>query len=85
MCAELLVGVHLAQGTARVEGRRAKIRALLSAVPIVDFTLEIAEGWAELFTTLSRRGQLIPANDLAVAATARRGRLVTKGHERVVP
>ena len=27
--------------------------------------------WAELFATLSRAGQLIPANDLAVAATAR--------------
>ena len=26
--------------------------------------------WAELFTTLSRAGHLIPANDLAVAATA---------------
>ncbi|MGH7332223.1 MAG: PIN domain-containing protein [Candidatus Rokuibacteriota bacterium] len=71
VCAELLVGVHLARGAARAEGRRAKIRALLSTVPIVDFTLEVAEHWAELFTTLSRRGQLIPANDLAVAATAR--------------
>ena len=29
-----------------------------------------AERWAELFATLSRRGRLIPANDLAVAATA---------------
>lgn len=71
VCAELLVGVHLAQGAARAEGRRAKIRALLSTLPIVDFTLEIAEHWAELFSTLSRRCQLIPANDLAVAATAR--------------
>ena len=26
--------------------------------------------WARLFSTLSRAGQLIPANDLAVAATA---------------
>ena len=51
-------GVHLAQGAARAEGRRAKIRALLSTLPIVDFTLEIAEQWAELFTTLSRRGRL---------------------------
>jgi predicted nucleic acid-binding protein len=71
VCAELLVGVHLAQGAVRAEGRRAKIRALLSTLPVVDFTLGVAEHWAELFAALSRRGQLIPANDLAVAATAR--------------
>ena len=69
--AELLVGVHLAQGPGRAEGRRVKIRSLLSALPIVDFTAEVAEHWAALFRTLSRRGQLIPANDLAVAATAK--------------
>lgn len=71
VCAELLVGVRLAQGAARAESRRARIRALLSTLPVVDFTLEVAEHWSELFATLSRRGQLIPANDLAVAATAR--------------
>ena len=31
----------------------------------------IAEEWARLFATMSRRGDLIPANDLAVVATAR--------------
>jgi predicted nucleic acid-binding protein len=71
VCAELLIGVHLAQGAARAEGRHAKIRALLSTLPVVDFTLGVAEHWAELFAALSRRGQLIPANDLTVAATAR--------------
>jgi predicted nucleic acid-binding protein len=83
--------VHLAQGTARAEGRRAKIRALLAKLPVVDFTLSVAEHWAELFATLSRRGQLIPANDLAVAATARYlgfGVVVgprDEGHFRAVP
>lgn len=38
---------------------------------IVDFDASIAEHWAELFALLSRRGHLIPSNDLAVAATAR--------------
>jgi predicted nucleic acid-binding protein len=37
---------------------------------VVDFGVSIAERWAELFTTLTRQGHLIPANDLAVAATA---------------
>ena len=37
---------------------------------LVEFGTEVAERWAELFSTLSRQGRLIPANDLAVAATA---------------
>jgi predicted nucleic acid-binding protein len=36
----------------------------------VEFGREVAERWAHLFAQLRRRGQLIPANDLAVAATA---------------
>ncbi|MBM3471485.1 MAG: type II toxin-antitoxin system VapC family toxin [Armatimonadetes bacterium] len=44
--------------------------ALTARVPIVEFGPEIAERWAELFATLSRLGRMIPANDLAVAATA---------------
>ena len=39
-------------------------------IPIVEFDAAIAEEWAKLFAALSRRGQLIPSNDLAVAATA---------------
>jgi predicted nucleic acid-binding protein len=67
---ELLVGVHLASGAVRAASRRAKIAAIVARVPIVDFGREIAERWADLFAHLSRRGRLIPANDLAVAATA---------------
>jgi predicted nucleic acid-binding protein len=68
--AELLAGVRLADSPVRAARRRAKIDALIAQVPIVDFGAEIAERWAELFATLSRSGSLIPANDLAVAATA---------------
>jgi predicted nucleic acid-binding protein len=68
--AELLVGVRLADTPTRAASRRAKIGALLTRVPIVLFGPEIAERWADLFATLSREGRLIPANDLAVAATA---------------
>lgn len=70
VCAELLTGVHLAGSAARAEARRAKIDALVARVPVVDFGLPVAERWAELFATLHRQGQLIPANDLAVASTA---------------
>ena len=69
--AELLVGVQLADTPGRAAERRARVEALAQAAGIVDFTAGIARHWAELFATLSRTGQLIPANDLAVAATAR--------------
>lgn len=67
---ELLVGVKLAGSAARASSRRGKIAALVERVPLVEFGREVAERWAELFAQLSRRGELIPANDLAVAATA---------------
>jgi len=69
--AELLTGVTLARGAKRAAQRRARIEALVSTVGIVDFDSSIAQRWAELFAQLSRRGKLIPSNDLAVAATAR--------------
>lgn len=39
-------------------------------MPIVEFDRAIAERWAGLFAALTRDGAMIPANDLAVAATA---------------
>jgi len=83
--AELLVGVSMADTAARAAARRARIDALLAHVPVVDFDVSVAEEWARLFAVLSRRGRLIPANDLAVAATARRlgyGVLVGPADER---
>jgi predicted nucleic acid-binding protein len=68
--AELLVGVKMADSERRAASRRAKIDALAAAVPIVDFGEAEAERWADLFARLSHEGQLIPANDLTVAATA---------------
>jgi predicted nucleic acid-binding protein len=67
--AELLVGVRLVSGR-RAERKRASVEAFVQRAPLVSFGREIAERWAELFAKLSRRGQLMPANDLAVAATA---------------
>lgn len=67
---ELLVGAELAPSASRGKIRRAKVTALIGRVPLVEFGREVADRWAELFAQLSRRGELIPANDLAVAATA---------------
>lgn len=68
--AELLVGGALADTPKRAAARRKKIDALVDAVGIVDFDADVAARWAELFALLRRRGQMIPSNDLAVAATA---------------
>ena len=66
-----MVGVHLADTPKRAAARRAKIEALIANVPVISFGREVADEWSALFATLSQRGGLIPANDLAVAATAR--------------
>lgn len=70
--AEVLVGVAMADTAMRAAARRARVDALIAHVPVVDFDAEVAEEWARLFAALSRSGRLIPSNDLAVAATARR-------------
>ena len=89
--AELLVGVELAEAPPRAANRRARIEALVSRVPVVEFGAGAAGHWAGLFASLSRAGRLIPANDLIVAATARfleYGVLVgprDEAHFRVIP
>lgn len=70
VCAELLAGVRLADTPARAARRRRKIDALMKRVPVIPFTLETAERWAESFAALQRAGTPIPANDLIVASTA---------------
>ena len=70
--AKVLVGVAMADTAMRAAARRARVDALVAHVPVVDFDSEIAEEWARLFAALSRKGKLIPSNDLAVAATAKR-------------
>jgi predicted nucleic acid-binding protein len=68
--AELMPGVYLADTPERGAERRAKIDALTERVPIIALEREIADRWALLFARLSRSGELIPSNDLVVAATA---------------
>ena len=65
--AELLVGAALAGSSTLATSRRNRIDVLTARIPVVEFDAGIAEEWARLFAHLSRT---IPANDLAVAATA---------------
>jgi predicted nucleic acid-binding protein len=68
--AELLVGVELTGSTRRARARRARIDALTAYAAVVDFDAAIARVWARLFAATHRVGRAVPANDLAVAATA---------------
>lgn len=68
--AELLVGAALAGSSTLATSRRNRIDVLTARIPVVEFDAGIAEEWARLFAHLSRTGRMIPANDLAVAATA---------------
>lgn len=67
---ELMAGVQLADSVPRALKRREKLENLRKFVPVLPFTEEIAELWAELFAHLQRAGTPIPANDLCVASTA---------------
>jgi predicted nucleic acid-binding protein len=68
--AELLAGVRLAANRRAAARRQAKVDALMALAPVIEFDAEIAARWADHFAALERRGTRIPANDLAVAATA---------------
>lgn len=67
---ELLHGAHRAKSVVSRARIEARIERLLSAVPIVEFDLEIARVHAALGADLRSRGQAMGAHDLIIAATA---------------
>jgi predicted nucleic acid-binding protein len=67
---ELLVGIHYADTDARRARRAAFVEAVLASLDVLDFTCEIARLHAQLYVSLKRKGQLIGAHDLIIAATA---------------
>jgi predicted nucleic acid-binding protein len=69
--AEALAGVRLADTALRAAQRRARLETHRTHVPIEPFSAEIAEHYADIFAELMQSGQMIPQNDIAVAATAR--------------
>lgn len=69
---ELLVGVHLANTEARRNRRKAFVESVLSILPALDFTSEVARIHAEIYASLRQQGSLIGAHDLIIAATALR-------------
>ena len=68
---ELLMGVHRANTDERRQRRSAFVEAVISGVGVLDFTIPVARVHAEIHADLAKKGQMISAHDLIIAATAR--------------
>lgn len=68
---ELLMGVHRANTEERRQRRSAFVEAVISGVGVLDFTVPAARIHAEIHAELTKKGQVIGAHDLIIAATAR--------------
>jgi tRNA(fMet)-specific endonuclease VapC len=68
---ELLIGVHRANSEERRQRRSAFVEAVISGVGVLDFTIGSARDHAAIYAELAKKGQMIGAHDLIIAATAR--------------
>jgi len=68
---ELLMGVHRANTEDRRQRRSAFVETVISGVGVLDFTVPAARVHAEIHAELAKKGQMIGAHDLIIAATAR--------------
>ncbi len=66
--AELLYGVQI---SSRKKENRAAVEVLTRHLSVIDWSRDAAEHYAEIRADLKKRGQLIGANDLMIAAHAR--------------
>ena len=67
---ELLVGVKLADNEARRNKRSAFVEHILSSFTILPFSTESARIHSEIHSALLRKGELIGAHDMMIAAIA---------------
>ncbi len=67
---ELLIGVHRASTQKRRLKRSAFVESILSEVPVLEFTAEVARLHTEIYAYLAKKDKLIGAHDLIIAATA---------------
>ncbi|HBI46647.1 MAG TPA: VapC toxin family PIN domain ribonuclease [Planctomycetales bacterium] len=68
---ELLMGVHRANTEDRRQRRLIFVEAVIARVSVLDFTIGSARVHAEISAELAKKGQMIGAHDLIIAATAR--------------
>lgn len=71
---ELLHGVYRADSEIRRQRRKRFIEGFFEILPTLPFDLAAAKQHAQWFFELKRRGELIGANDLLIAATALAGK-----------
>jgi tRNA(fMet)-specific endonuclease VapC len=69
--AEFLVGVKLDANPGRRAAKRAFLDQVLTAVPVEDYTVDVADAHAELIAATRRDGTPRGPHDLIIAATAR--------------
>lgn len=69
--AECLTGVELDDDPARRAARKAFLDDLLDAVPVIDYTVDVAQHHAALLAHTRRTGRPRGAHDLIIAASAR--------------
>lgn len=69
---ELLTGIHMAKTTAIRVGRSAFVEQILSSIPALDFTEEVARTYAELYAFFLKKRSTPSStvHDLQIAATA---------------
>jgi tRNA(fMet)-specific endonuclease VapC len=77
---ELLHGVERAADEGRRARRQAFVERVLDTVPVLPFDLDAARVHARIWASLLRRGALIGAHDLIIAATALSRDLVVLTH-----
>ncbi len=68
---ELIMGIHRANTDVRRLARRQFVERVLSTIPALDFTSNVARIHAEVLLELKQRGTPIGLHDLLIAATAR--------------
>lgn len=71
IASELLMGVHRANTEERRQRRSTFVEAVIGGVGILDFAIPVARVHAEIHAELAKKGQVIGAHDMIIAATAR--------------
>jgi predicted nucleic acid-binding protein len=68
--AELLLGIHLSAPSPARDFRRDFIEDVIASVTVLDFDLEVARQYAEVWAGLRLAGYLIAPHDLMIGSTA---------------
>ncbi len=67
---ELLVGVNMASSEAKRHIRSVFVEHILNHFSILEFAMEAARIHAQIYASLAKKGQMIGAHDLIIAAIA---------------